>query len=161
MIDQLLNLIAVIAWVWFLVVVVLLLLRGYRVDGLRGATKTFLSWRVLLALGIAIILSLMSASLVFIEPQEVGVVISVVSPNGYRETPLRSGLHLIVPLAESVVRYPISWQTYTMSTEPYEGENSGNDSIAARTSDGQSVYLDSTVIYKIDANEAVRVHIDF
>jgi regulator of protease activity HflC (stomatin/prohibitin superfamily) len=59
-----------------------------------------------------------------------------------------------------VVRYPIYWQTYTMSTEPFEGTSVGNDTISARSSDGQLVYIDSSVIYKIDANEAVRVHID-
>jgi regulator of protease activity HflC (stomatin/prohibitin superfamily) len=47
-----------------------------------------------------------------------------------------------------------------MSTEVYEGSKVGNDSVAARSSDGQLVYIDSSVIYKIDANEAVRVHID-
>ncbi len=160
MIDDLLNLLAVIAWLWFVFVVVLILIRAYQAGGVRHAVKNFLSWRVTLALAIASILSLLSAALVFIEPQEVGVVISVVSPNGYREDPLRSGLHLIVPLAEKVVRYPIYWQTYTMSTEALEGSKVGNDSIAARTSDGQAVYIDSSIIYRIDANEAVRVHID-
>jgi regulator of protease activity HflC (stomatin/prohibitin superfamily) len=160
MIDDLLNLLAVIAWIWFVLVVVLIMMRAYQAGGIRHAVKNFLSWRVTLALAIASILSLLSAALIFIEPQEVGVVISVISPNGYREDPLRSGLHIIVPLAEKVVRYPIYWQTYTMSTEALEGSKVGNDSIAARTSDGQAVYIDSTVIFRIDANEAVRVHID-
>ena len=160
MIDDLLNLLAVIAWIWFILVVVLIMMRAYQAGGIRHAVKNFLSWRVTLALTIASILSLLSAALIFIEPQEVGVVISVISPNGYREDPLRSGLHIIVPLAEKVVRYPIYWQTYTMSTETLEGSKVGNDSIAARTSDGQAVYIDSTVIFRIDANEAVRVHID-
>jgi len=160
MIDDLLNLLAVIAWLWFVLVVILIIVRAYQAGGLRYALKNFLSWRVVLALSIASILSLLSAALVFIEPQEVGVVVSVVSPNGYREDPLRSGLHVIVPLAEKVVRYPIYWQTYTMSTEALEGSKVGNDSIAARTSDGQAVYIDSTVIYRIDASEVVRVHID-
>jgi prohibitin 1 len=160
MIDDLLNLLAVIAWIWFVLFVVLISIRAYQAGGIRYAIKNFLSWRVMVALAIASILSLLSAALVFIEPQEVGVVVSVISPNGYREDPLRSGLHVIVPLAEKVVRYPIYWQTYTMSTESLEGSKIGNDAIAARTSDGQAVYIDSTVIYRIDANEAVRVHID-
>jgi regulator of protease activity HflC (stomatin/prohibitin superfamily) len=160
MIDDLLNLIAVIAWIWFVLVVILIMVRAYQAGGIRFAVKNFLSWRVILALSIALILSLLSAALVFIEPQQVGVVISVISPNGYREDPLRSGLHLIVPLAERVELYPIYWQTYTMSTESLEGSKAGNDSIAARTSDGQAVYIDSSVIYRLDANEAVRVHID-
>ena len=111
MIDQMLNLLAVIAWFWFVLVVILLVLRGYQAGGMRSMLRVFLSWRIIVALVIAITLSLLSASLVFIEPQEVGVVISVLSPNGYREQPLRSGLHVVVPLAERVVRYPIYWQT--------------------------------------------------
>jgi regulator of protease activity HflC (stomatin/prohibitin superfamily) len=160
MIDDLLNLLAVVAWGYFVLFVLLITIRAYQAGGFRHAVKNFLSARVVLAFLIAVIFSLLSASLVFIEPQEVGVVISVISPNGYREEPMRSGLHIIVPLAEKVVRYPIYWQTYTMSMEALEGSKVGNDAIAARTSDGQAVYIDSTVIYRIDANEAVRVHID-
>jgi regulator of protease activity HflC (stomatin/prohibitin superfamily) len=69
-------------------------------------------------------------------------------------------LRAIVPLAERVVRYPIYWQTYTMSSEAQEGAKSGNDAISARTSDGQVVYLDSSIIYRIDPNEVIRVHTD-
>lgn len=74
---------------------------------------------------------------------------------------MRSGLHWIVPLAERVIEYPIFWQTYTMSTEPFEGTKTGNDTIAARSSDGQAVFLDSSIIFRVDPNEAIRVHIDF
>lgn len=160
MLDQLLVFIAVIAWVWFVLVVALITLRAYQSRGFRGALGAFLSFRVMLALVIALGLSLLSASLVFVEPQEVGVVISVISPNGYREQPLRSGLRMVVPLAERVVIYPIYWQTYTMSTEPMEGAQLGNDTISARTSDGQVVYVDSTIIYRIDPNEVIRIHTD-
>jgi regulator of protease activity HflC (stomatin/prohibitin superfamily) len=161
MLDQLLNVISIIAWIWFALFVVLVTIRAYQHTGGQGAVKALLSVRVFVALIIVVGISLMSASLVFIEPQNVGVVISLLSPDGYRENPQRSGLHLIFPLAERVVLYPISWQTYTMSTEPLEGAKVGDDSIAARTSDGQAVYIDCSVIYRIDANEAIRVHIDF
>ena len=53
MIDQLLNLLAVIAWLWFILFVFLLLMRGYQSGGVQGAVKSFLSWRILLALTIA------------------------------------------------------------------------------------------------------------
>jgi regulator of protease activity HflC (stomatin/prohibitin superfamily) len=161
MLDQLLSVIAVLAWVWFAFVLGLIALRTYQVKGINAAVRAIFSFRVMIALVVALSLSLLSASLVFIEPQEAGVVISVIQPNGYREQPLRSGLHAIVPLAERVIRYPVYWQTYTMSTEPMEGDKPGNDSIAARTSDGQSVYLDSSVIYRIDANEVIKVHRDW
>lgn len=160
MLDQLLAFVAVFAWGWFALVVVLITVRAFQAGGPADAMRAFFSTRVMLALAVALFLTLLSASLVFIEPQEVGVVVSVISPNGYREQPLRSGLRFIVPLAEQVVRYPIYWQVYTMSKEPSEGSKVGDDSISARTSDGQIVYLDSSVIYRIDANDAVRLHIE-
>ncbi len=160
MIDQLLAYVAIFAWAWFVLVVSLITLRAFQAGGLREAVRAFVSLRVWLAFIVALFLSLLSASLVFIEPQEVGVVISVINPNGYRPQPLRSGLRFVVPLAEQVVRYPIYWQTYTMSKEPMEGSKTGDDSISARTSDGQIVYLDCSVIYRIDANDAVRLHIE-
>jgi regulator of protease activity HflC (stomatin/prohibitin superfamily) len=161
MLDNLLTGVTLVAWGVFVVYLILVALRGYQVGGTREAGKELISGRVLAILVILILLSLFSASLVFIEPQEVGVVVSLFSRDGYREQPMRSGLHFIVPLAERVVHYPIFWQTYTMSTEPLEGSKVGDDSIASRTSDGQLVYLDSSVIYRIDANEVVRLHIDF
>ncbi len=160
MLDQLLSVIAILAWIWFALVLGLIAFRTYQVKGLSAALRSIFSLRVMIALLVAAGLSLLSASLVFIEPQEAAVVISVVQPNGYREQPLRSGLHAIIPLAERVVRYPVYWQTYTMATEPMEGEKQGNDAISARTSDGQSVYVDCSVIYRIDANEVIKVHRD-
>jgi regulator of protease activity HflC (stomatin/prohibitin superfamily) len=112
---------------------------------------------LLVALGI----NLLYLSILFIEPQEIGVVISLVSPDGYRDRPLRSGLRWIVPLAEQVVRYPVSWQTYTMGSATTEGSKPVDDSISARTSDGQEVSIDSSVIFQIDQEEVIRVHIEW
>jgi regulator of protease activity HflC (stomatin/prohibitin superfamily) len=161
MLDQLLNYLTIIAWVIFGFFVLILVVRGFQLGGARGALVSLLSIRVLLALTVVLAISLLSVSLVFLEPQEVGVVVSLISPDGYREQPFRSGLHYIVPLAERVQKYPIFWQTYTMSADALEGEKVGDDSIAARTSDGQSVYVDCSVIFKLDANDVIRVHIDF
>ncbi|MFM8320965.1 MAG: SPFH domain-containing protein [Chloroflexota bacterium] len=160
MLDQLLSLITIFAWIWFVIVLTLITVRAFQAGGLREAVRSFLSYRVMIAFLVTLFLTLLSASLVFIEPQEAGVVISITSVNGYREQPLRSGLHFIIPLAERVVKYPIYWQTYTMSKELNEGEKTGDDSISARTSDGQVVYMDSSIIYRIDANEVVRLHIE-
>jgi len=161
MLDNLLNALTVFAWVLFIIFLAFITLRAFQKGGAREVLYALTRGRVLLGLLITLSLTLISASLVFVEPQEVGVVISVPSRDGYREQPMRSGLHWIVPLAERVVLYPIYWQTYTMSTEPYEGTKVGNDAIAARSSDGQAVYLDSSIIFRIDPNEAIRIHIDF
>jgi len=161
MLDKVLDYITITAWVFYLLFLGFFTLRALQFGGLKEAARALLSLRSLLALLIVIGLSLLSTSLVYIEPQEVGVVLSLVSRDGYRQRPFRSGLHFVVPLAEQVLRYPIYWQNFTMSTEPLEGNQIGNDAIAARTSDGQAVYVDCTVIFRIDANEAIRIHIDF
>ena len=96
---------------------------------------------------------------VFIEPQERGVVISAVSPLGYRPQALQPGLTWIIPGLENVKLYPISKQTYTMSIAPSEGQISGDDSITARTSDGQEIFVDASVIYSIDPESVIEVHI--
>ena len=161
MLDNLLNALSAIAWAIFALLVAYLAFQAFQTGGIRNAVKALTTRRVIIAFVVALALSLLSASLVFVQPQEVGVVISLINRDGYRQEPLHSGLHWIFPLAESVATYPISWQTYTMSTEPLEGTKPGDDSIAARTSDGQAVYLDTSIIFKIDPNEAIRVHIDF
>ena len=160
MLDNALNVITIAAWVFFAFMVAILALRAFQVGGVREALKALTSWRILLTLLITLSLTMLSASLVFVEPQQAGVVVSLISPEGYRSQPFRSGLHWIVPLAERVVRYPIYIQNYTMSTEPSEGSKTGNDAISARTSDGQAVYVDTSILYRIDPNDAIRVHID-
>ena len=160
MLDKLLNALTLILWGIFLVLLFYRLIKGFQEGGFKGLLSGLTSGLIVFSLFVVLSVTLLSAALVFIEPQEVAMVISIISRNGYREEPLRSGLHWITPLAEQVVRYPIYWQTYTMSSEPLEGEKVGDDSIAARSSDGQAVYLDISVIYRIDSNEVVRIHID-
>ncbi len=106
-----------------------------------------------------LIVTTVGAGLVFVPPQERGVVISAIAPGGYRQQALTPGLHWIIPYAEYVVYYPISKQTYTMSSTPSEGAMEGDDSIKARTADGQLVYMDASVIFSIDPSKVVQVHI--
>lgn len=160
MLDQFLNTITIIAWGIFALVLLYYGIRGFQEGGFRGIVKNIFSGQVLVILLIALSVTLFSAALIFIEPQEVGVVVSLLNRDGYRDQPFRSGLHWVAPLMEKVSRYPIYWQTYTMSSGPLEGEKVGDDSIAARTSDGQAVFVDVSVIYRIDSNDVIRIHID-
>jgi regulator of protease activity HflC (stomatin/prohibitin superfamily) len=107
----------------------------------------------------AVLVTTVSAGLVFVEPQERGVVISAISPKGYREQALQPGLRWIVPFVERVVYYPISRQTYTMSIAVNEGQIQGDDSITARTADGQEIFVDASVIYQINPEKVVDLHI--
>jgi regulator of protease activity HflC (stomatin/prohibitin superfamily) len=93
-----------------------------------------------------------------VPPQTSSVVISIYAPGGYRKTPLQSGLHVILPF-ESLTPYSISKQTYTMSAQANEGEVVGDDSIRARTKDGQEVFIDASVIFSIDPSKVVDLHI--
>lgn len=107
----------------------------------------------------AIIMTTVSAGLVFIEPQERGVVISAIAANGYRVEALQPGLRWIVPFVERVEIYPVARQTYTMSIASFEGQIQGDDSITARTADGQEIFVDASVIYQINPDKVVDVHI--
>ncbi len=161
MLDRLLQYVTIVSWVILGLYVILYFIRNWQMYGYKEALNKLLSYRLLAIVVVLIALSLVNISLVFVEPQEAGVVVSLVQPDGYRPQPLRSGLHWIVPLMERVVRYPVYWQTYTMSGEAFEGNNAGNDSIGSRTSDGQEVFLDTSVIFRIDPNEVIRVHLDW
>ncbi len=127
----------------------------------RGKNVKALSIGILVVAIFAAILSSVSAGLEFVQPEERAVVISAVAPDGYREQPLQPGLNWIVPFLETVVKYPISRQTYTMSTVHQEGQVAGDDSISARTSDGQAVLIDSSVIYALDPDQVIKVHIEW
>lgn len=146
--------IATLAWLAFVSVLTLAIVRAGRNRPLKNATVT-----IVVTLAVAVLSTFVAAGMVFIEPQERGVVISAISPQGYREEALEPGLRWIIPFAERVERYPISRQTYTMSIAPIEGQISGDDSIAARTADGQEIYVDASIIFQIDPTQVVNVHI--
>ena len=147
---------ALAAFSWLLVVVFLVLtvIRARQGKKTRGTVTG-----IIVAVAAAILLNTISAGLVFIEPQERGVVISAIAPKGYREDVLQPGLRWVIPYAESVKTYSISKSTYTMSIAQLEGDIQGDDSIAARTADGQEVYIDASIIFSLNPADVLSVHI--
>ncbi len=148
------KMLATLSWIVALAVIVLAMARAVRGKSFRAAGSVVIGSVVL-----ALVLTTVSAGLVFIQPEERGVVISAVAPKGYRENILQPGLRWVIPFAETVVVYPISKQTYTMSIAPLEGQVQGDDSVAARTADGQEVLIDASVIFSIDPEKVIDVHI--
>ncbi len=146
--------VALAAWVVFIGVLGLVVLRATRDRPLHNG-----GWLVLAFFVVAVVFSSVSAGMVFINPEERGVVISALQPTGYRPEALTPGLRWVIPFFESVVTYPISRQTYTMSIAPNEGAIKGDDSITARTQDGQELLVDASVIFAIDPNKVINVHI--
>ncbi len=111
------------------------------------------------AVVLAIALTSVSAGLVFLQADEYGIVISALVPKGYRDQAIGPGLHWIFPFAESVQKYSIAKQTYTMSSATGEGQVTGDDSVQARTKDGQQVFIDASVTYSIDPTKVIDLHI--
>ncbi len=155
------NILSIIAWLLILLFLTLGFIRTARERSWTAALRGLLTWRTLGLLSIPLLFTLLAAAIVFVRPQETAVVVSYLQPNGYRPAPLTSGVHMIVPLAEQAVRYPIYWQTYTMSGRPTEGAVTGNDAIVARTIDGQQVIIDCSVIFRVDREQAVNIYIDW
>ena len=108
---------------------------------------------------LALLLTTGAAGLVFVEPEERTVVISSLQPGGLRPEALTPGLHWIIPFAERVRSYQISRQTYTMSASETEGQQVGDDSVRARTKDGQEVFIDASVIYSVDPAKVTILHV--
>lgn len=145
---------ATLSWLLVVGVIVLAVVRATRAKPLKGAVSITIGLIVF-----SLILTTVSAGLVFIQPDERGVVMSAVAPKGYREQTLQPGLRWVIPFAENVRLYSISRQTYTMSAAQAEGNVGGDDSIRARTKDGQEVFIDASVIYGIDPDKVILLHI--
>jgi len=144
------------AWLAFVLVLVVLGVRGSRNQPVKGMTTL-----LLIVFVAAAALSVVSAGLVSVAPEERGVVLSAFSAGGVRQTALEPGLRWVLPFAETVRLYSISRQTYTMSSATGEGQIAGDDSIEARTKDGQIVYVDASVIYQVNPAEVIPLHINW
>ncbi len=157
-IATLFKALASFSWLGFFIVLGILIMRASRKQPTKGVTSLVIGVFIFASLA-----SIISAGIVFIEPNERGVVVSPYSfraPNGYLEEAITPGLRWIVP-GESVRLYTISRQTYTMSAASGEGQLTGDDSIRARTKDGQEVFIDASVIFQVNPTEVVNLHIDW
>jgi regulator of protease activity HflC (stomatin/prohibitin superfamily) len=152
-ISTLLQGLASFAWIGFIGMLVMIFIRAGRNQPAKGLTSL-----VVVFLVAAILLTAVGAGLVFLQANEYGVVISAFAPKGYREIALTPGLHWIIPFVESVQKYSIARQTYTMSSTSSEGAVQGDDSIQARTKDGQQIFIDASVIYAVDPTQLIPLH---
>lgn len=152
-ISSLLQGLASFAWIGFIGILVTISVRASRRQPVGG-----LSTAAIVLVVAALVLTTIGAGIVFIEPDELGVVVTVLGEGGIRPDPLDSGLHWIVPFAERVERYPRVNQNYTMSSVADEGLVNGDDSIQVRTKDGQQVLIDASVIYAVDPLKVVTLY---
>jgi regulator of protease activity HflC (stomatin/prohibitin superfamily) len=108
-----------------------------------------------------LLFSIVSQGIIIVEPTQVAVVINTLSGNV--EAPRQGGTHVVVPVVQRVaITYPITQQEYTMSGTLGEGARANeNDAVEARTSDGQTVRMDITVIFRIVPGTAGDLYRDW
>lgn len=99
------------------------------------------------------VIGLLFASIVQIEPGEIGVQKLFGKVN---DNILESGLNLVNPLVQ-VVPFNVRTQNYTMSGVHDEGDKAGDDAIRVLSADGLEVVIDLTVLYSVVPNEAPRI----
>jgi regulator of protease activity HflC (stomatin/prohibitin superfamily) len=155
-VASLLQMAVAVLWIIVIGLIVLAVVRSS-----RGQKVRVTSTSVAVVALVAILLTIVSSGMVFIQPNERGVVISALAPRGYREQALEPGLRWVIPFFENVVPYSISKQSYTMSILTSEGNIQGDDSITARTLDGQEIFMDASVIYTINPQQVVDLHINW
>lgn len=104
-----------------------------------------------------LLLSVVSQGVIVVAPQERAVVFQTLSGN--LENPRPAGTHIIVPVLQEATIYDVSRQEYTMAGQS-EGQTTGNDSVRARTQDGQEIFLDVTVFFNVatDADRLNQLH---
>ncbi len=125
----------------------------------RGINAKYSATLIGLLLLVGIGLNVLSTGLVFVQPTERAIVLSPLSPTGYRGDALKPGLQFIFPFIERIERVSIAQSAYTMSRTSGEGQVKGDDSVTARTSDGQEVFVDATVQYQVDEDKVTVLYI--
>lgn len=107
-----------------------------------------------------LVFTIVGQGILVVEPTQVGVIFNALA--GDLEEPARGpGTSIIIPGIQQVFIYPTAQQEYTMSSIPNEGATAGDNAVIALTQDGQRVWLDITVIYRIDRSNANFVHLNW
>ncbi len=105
---------------------------------------------------VGVLFSVVSQGVIIVQPQEVAVVFDTV--RGELLEPRNAGIHVVIPVLQEAKIYSVAQREYTMSGVTGEGAVQGNDAVVARTSDGQEVRIDATIIYSINPEDVNLVH---
>jgi regulator of protease activity HflC (stomatin/prohibitin superfamily) len=104
---------------------------------------------------VGVLFSVISQGVIIVQPQEVAVVFDTL--RGELLEPRGPGIHIVIPVVQEVTYYSIVQREYTMVGQR-EGLQAADDAVLARTSDGQEVRIDATIIYAIDPPKANLIH---
>lgn len=104
---------------------------------------------------VGLVFSVISQGILIVEPTQVAVIVNTLTGD-VEDTPRRGGTHVIVPIVQQPFLYPVVQQTVAMDGSAVGGDEGA---VVARTSDGQEVQLDISVIYSVDPNQADTLHL--
>lgn len=137
----------------FLVIVIIIITSLRKsTAGNQPVAKALGAARVLALIGILV--AVIFSAIVQVGPGEVGVQALFGS---VQEGVLRSGLNFVNPFV-TVEKMDIKTQSYTMSSSKEEGQVKGDDAISTLSSDGLTLKLDVTILYRLNENDAPQVY---
>lgn len=106
---------------------------------------------------VGVLFSVISQGILLVEPTQVAVIVNTL--NGQLDSnPRRGGTHIIVPVVQQPFTYPLVQQSVTMDGT---SNNSDTGEVVARSSDGQEVRLDVSVIYSVDPVNVNTLHLNW
>jgi len=88
---------------------------------------------------------------------EVGVrtnLLGLFEKRGEQQIYAPGGLYLVLPVVNSFTVLPISQQNLLMNADPHEGDRPIPDDITFKTKDGNNVYIDVNLMWRIDPKKA-------
>lgn len=106
---------------------------------------------------LGLVFTVISQGILIVQPTEVAVVVNTLTGE-LEGTPRRGGTHIIVPVIQEPFLYPVTQQNVALDDET---SNDGEGAVVARSSDGQEVRLDVSVIFSVDPNNANRLHLSW
>jgi regulator of protease activity HflC (stomatin/prohibitin superfamily) len=123
------------------------------VDGKKFVFIGLAGCSLLLLLALVIVVGVSAKSIVYIEPDEMGVVLSPYEKAGIRPEALEPGRHAVRP-GERVVVYNVLPETYTT-----QSNSAGLDSIRARASGGEELSIDVSATYVVDPSRVPNLYL--
>jgi regulator of protease activity HflC (stomatin/prohibitin superfamily) len=113
----------------------------------------FPSRKIATLVGLLVLSFILFRSLVtFVPPGHVGVVYD--RGRGVLDKPLHEGINIMIPFWQTATLFDTRLQEYTMTAVQDEGAVIGDDALDAPTSDGQTVKVDATVLFRVDPEKA-------
>lgn len=105
---------------------------------------------------ILIFLFFLLKSYIIVEPGEKALIFNKVT--GELRVSSKEGMYFLIPFIESVTIYDTKVQTYNLTKSFLEGEVRGEDSLQALTADGQRIFLDLSVRFRLNPEKLPEFH---